>query len=735
MFRSFPIGILIFALPSVAAPQRPFEEQMLSNKHLRVHFRPVNLTVSVDDLATQETWSPDLWENSAGRIHLRSKHGETVAISLAAATQKKLEALATNSEDGIQIALSEFRSRMGPVRDDRDPGTHLSLTLQIVLARNSPELSFRVRQLENRSAYWDVESIEWPLRLFPVRTVLDDGYLVFPEQAGILIPSKFDKAGYFRYLNWIWERIAGQAVIFDRSSMPWFGGRKGESSFLCIVETPDDAAYGVIANDVRAPGQPPAPPSAIPTATTALYAPRLSAIWPFWRSVKGDLGYLRSARYVFQPHGGYVEMCKTYRRYAARTGKLVTLKEKITRNPEVDKLVGAPNLEIQVVANRPKDPRLQGLSGAVYDGYHLLQTTFDQITAIVHDLKENLGVEHAVIRIAGWGKMGYDNIRPMDQAEPNAEAGGTEKLAAALAAAKSAGYLGGLWDNYRNYDLNSPSYHERYIIRDAEGAMSAGFTSEGGVSQEICPLEAVKLFQHNMDYYRRVLKPNLIYLDTIGGLPLIECYDSRHPLTRAETREARSNVMRVATDAGVVLGAEGPPTDWNLAVASFYDEAPIRFGIEVPLWGMVYHDCALLYRQHSSPYNYGMDNYGYPRGPWPAKFLRSLLYADQSSWTVSNQMYWAWRKTFKSINDVLAPHERRHAFDELMNHQFLTPDFLVQRTVWASGAQVTANYGEFLFQPKDGVELPAYGYRVTDPSPGGHSFAGRVSVDVVADLR
>jgi hypothetical protein len=500
------VGALLAVHPAGAAvsqaPQRQVEDLVLANKQLRVRLRPDNLTISVDDLGTQETWGSDPWENSAGRIYLRGRHGETLTVSLGAAAQKKVESTAAgNAEDGVQISLSEFRTRMGPVRNDRDPGAHLSLVLQILLAKESPDLVLRVQQLQNRSPYWDVDTIEWPLRLFPVRTVQDDGYMVIAEQQGMLIPSRFDKAGYFRYLNWIWERIAGQAAVFDQSTMPWFGGKKGGSSFLCIIETSDDVAYGVIANDVRSPEQPPAPPSAIPTATTALYAPRLSAIWPYWRSVKGELGYPRVAHYIFQPHGGYVEMCKTYRSYAIKTGKLVTLRQKIAANREVEKLVGAPNFEIQVVANRPREPQYQGLSGAVYDGYHLLQTTFDQVAAMVRDLKENLKVERAVIRIAGWGKRGYDNERPVDQAEVNAEAGGPEKLAAAIAAAKAAGYLGGLWDNYRNFDLNSPSYDEKHIIRDATGAMSSGFSSEGGFSQEICPMEAVKLFQHNMDNY------------------------------------------------------------------------------------------------------------------------------------------------------------------------------------------------------------------------------------------
>ena len=116
------------------APQRQAEDRVLANKQIRVRLRPDNLTVSVDDLSTQETWGSDPWENSAGRVHLRGKHGETVTVSLGAAAQKRIEAIpAGNAEDGVQISLSEFRSRMGPVRNDRDPGAHLSLVLQILL--------------------------------------------------------------------------------------------------------------------------------------------------------------------------------------------------------------------------------------------------------------------------------------------------------------------------------------------------------------------------------------------------------------------------------------------------------------------------------------------------------------------------------------------------------------------------------------------------------------------------
>src|ERR1019366_5695328 len=398
------------------------------------------------------------------------------------------------------------------------------------------ELTLRIEELHNSSDYWRVETIEWPMRLFPVRTLADDGYIVFPDEQGFMIPSRFDKAGYFRYLNWVWERIAGQASVIDRGSMPWFGAKKGASSFLCIIETPDDVAYGLIANDVRAPGQPAVPASAIPTATTALFTPRLSAIWPYWRSVKGELGYPRVARYIFQPGGGYVEMCKTYRKYAQSTGRFVTLKQKIAANPEVAKLIGAPTFEINVLANRTRQPQYGTLSGPIQDGAHQLQTSFEQIEAMVKDMHDNLHLDRAVIRIAGWGGRGYDNDRPIDCAIVNEEAGGTAKLARAIETAKQAGYLGGLWDDYREMEVNSPSYDEKYLARDMLGALFTGFPSRGGGWQGVCAREGVGLFQKNMKSYKRHLKPNLIYLDTIAGLALTECYDPRHPTTRSPNR-------------------------------------------------------------------------------------------------------------------------------------------------------------------------------------------------------
>jgi hypothetical protein len=702
------------------------QERVLENGRLRVRLRPDSLTLTVEDLDGKETWTSDPWENSAGSIHLRSKHGESASLSLSSASKKLITDV---GQSGVQISLSDFRPRMVAGREDRDSGNQLSLVLGIALESDRPEVVFEVREIKNASLYWTVDSIDWPLRLFPVHSITDDGYIVMPQEQGVFIPSRFSQ-GYFRNLNWIWERIAGWGRVISSYSMPWFGAKKGDSSFICIVETPDDVAFGLIANDVR----PPEPPAANGSLreNEALYTPRISTIWPVWSSVKGELGYARTARYIFQPHGGYVEMCKTYRKYAQKTGKFATLKQKIEKNPEVAKLIGAPNFEMMIVSNHPLEPQYQGQSSAIYDGYHAVQMSFDQLTEIIHDLKNSVGLEHAVIRIAGWGQAGYDNYRPIDELPVNTEAGGPGKLAAAIQAAKSAGFLAGLFDNYRNLDLISPSYNEKYILRDAEGALVPGFSSEGGRSEEICPKEALQLIEHNVAYYKQALDPNMMYLDTIGGLSLVECYDTRHPMTRTECKEARLDIMKVATGANFVLGAEGSFQDWNLNQCSYYDEHPnTPVGIDVPLFGMVYHECAMLYRQHGTPYNSGTDEYGFVREPWPTKFLRGLLYGDESSWTMSNQDYWGWKDTLKSINAVITPHQKRLAFEELLSHKFLSPDLNVQQTAFSSGVEITVNYGTFSFKLEDGTELPAHGYRVSDKNAGGHSFSGEVDTNIV----
>jgi hypothetical protein len=57
---------------------------------------------------------------------------------------------------------------------------------------------------------------------------------------------------------------------------------------------------------------------------------------------------------------------------------------------------------------------------------------------------------------------------------------------------------------------------------------------------------------------------------------------------------------------------------------------------------------------------------------------------------------------------------RKVGYDEMLSHEFVTPDHAVQRTRWSSGVTVTVNFGDKPFALGDGKEVKAMGWSVTE---------------------
>ena len=106
----------------------------------------------------------------------------------------------------------------------------------------------------------------------------------------------------------------------------------------------------------------------------------------------------------------------------------------------------------------------------------------------------------------------------------------------------------------------------------------------------------------------------------------------------------------------------------------------------IPLWELVYHDCAVNY------YYWADTTFMYPQLA-PLKDLFSRLYGiPPNSMNVST-----WDRLKK---DVAASYERASEvaretmFARMTSFEWLTPDRLVQRTIFANGRSVTVDFRE-----------------------------------------
>ena len=71
------------------------------------------------------------------------------------------------------------------------------------------------------------------------------------------------------------------------------------------------------------------------------------------------------------------------------------------------------------------------------------------------------------------------------------------------------------------------------------------------------------------------------------------------------------------------------------------------------------------------------------------------------------------RKRFAASYGVWGPIARQTGFSRMTDHRILSPDRLVQQTVFADGTVVTVNFGEKPFGLPDGASLPPMSHRVT----------------------
>jgi len=404
----------------------------------------------------------------------------------------------------------------------------------------------------------------------PWTTAAGSGYVVIPSRMGVLLPADSGEAYVERF----------DTFATGGCQMEMLGAVEGGS--VALVTWQD--AYG-LASVKSVVGDKPAEPWG------QVVAPSLRLQTPGSK-----------IRITLLGNGGYVEIAKAYRDIARQNGWLMTWAEKEKRWPklEAEKLFGAPDIKPFVLSRTVKSSRyysgLPDAQEAVSGGY-----TFDEAAQIAEHLRRDVGVDKALFVLAGWIHRGYDNQHP-DVLPAAPECGGNGALADAAARIRRLGYLFGLHDNYQDMYRDSPSWSEAAIMKRRDGGLVEGGNWAGGQAWLVCSEEGLKYAarpQQNLPRVKELFDPSAYFIDTTFAAPLYECFDPAHPLTRWDDMKYKSALSDLSMGLFGVHGSE-EGMEWAVPHAAYFEGmasawADPPFGLRIPLFELVYHDCIALY--------------------------------------------------------------------------------------------------------------------------------------------
>ena len=316
--------------------------------------------------------------------------GKTYSLRLADAAERAISPYQTGFKTGVKIALRGFRQ--GETKID------LSLDLLVCLESEREELVCELVAHEDNAR---VLECLWP----PALADSSFDATVVPFMQGMLLPKNWAQK------VWLYDTMCYGRGLY----MPWWGHQNEQSALLVLIETPDDAGCRF------------EHPAGGPTR-----------IQLKWVHSLGELQYPRRVRLCFFENGNYVTMAKRYRRYVQETGHFVSLGEKITRNPQVGKLVGAPVVHTSILSHIQPESHYYNKDDPAKNHQ---PATFDERTQQLRELAEK-GVPRAYVHLDGWGFRGYDNLHP-DILPPCPEAGGWDGMKRLAETCEQLGYVSG----------------------------------------------------------------------------------------------------------------------------------------------------------------------------------------------------------------------------------------------------------------------------------------------------
>jgi hypothetical protein len=536
-----------------------------------------------------------------------------------------------------------------------DPVSMREMTARVRLEGDTPELVVALRAEGEMDA-----PLAWPAPFASARGQL----LILPVNEGISYPVDDESLPTMRYYLY-----GGHGLC-----MPWYGAEDGNTGWMAIIETPDDAA-------VRIPRR-----------------EGLLSLVPEWEPQKQRFGPERVIRYVFLDSGGYVAMAKRYREYAKQTGLLKTLDEKRRSVPAVDLLVGAVNI-----------------------------WCWDRDAAAWCRELRACGIEHIL----------WSNALPPDQVKALNDLGVlTSRYDIYQDAMNPADFPRLRWTHP---DWTSEAWTNDDLMIGSNGQWVRGWeveTKDGKMVPcgTLCDRQAVAYAKQRIPADLATHPYRSRFIDTTTASPWRECYHPKHPMTRTESKRFKMDLLQyISEGCGLVCGSEtghdaavpfvhyfegmlslGPyrVPDSGRAMMRAWDEVPEQVAkfqtgpiYRLPLWELVYHNCVV------AQWYWGDYNNKLPK-LWDRRDLWNALYGTPPMFMFNRQVWAANKDRFVKSYQTATPVARATGYSQMLSHEWLTPDHTVQRTRFANGVVVTANFGSTPWSPPGGKSLPSMECRI-----------------------
>ncbi len=653
--------------------------KIIENSKIKVTVDDKTGNFTVLEKKSGQLWKSDPWDNSAGLLTINKKNEkEDVNISLS-------KSVIVKKENKSKITLS-FSN---PVFKNGDVAKGIVINTELRLDKKAGKLAVEVVSVTKGD--YNLIELRYPSRAFSLETDVDKGAAVIPQKQGLICPSYIFPMNGGAFCMWddatYYGRSKGKLPLFNNNiglTMPWWGTYNKKSAVIGIV---DESARPSMFYNINNNGQ-------YLFNKKGVMSPykRIEFLDPVWNLKRKN--EKRIISYEFIPGGTHVEMAKVYRKEAIKRGYFVSLKDKAKRDPDVKKLQGA--IYMGLYGGYPHYVEMPGMAFKFKDLTNIIKTTHDE-----------LGVNNAFFHAWGVFSNFVPNCWPI-----NENLGGVSGLKEAVDLTKKHGYLYSSYHAYSATLENDPEFNTGLFAVDDKGKLKRTGSRWDNIDQNK-QVELAKKSLHKE-------------IDALGlEADITDISFATYP---DEDNTGLRNLAEYIDSLNLVNGTEHGQQQWipyfDMFEGMTYLSSNLwQFSQRAPLFNLVYHDAVAVFGKIQDP-----DNQISINGDFRVKSLRNMLYGVGTTIFFSPYEFEGMKEMIKMANEVVSPVNKETFFAELMNHEYLSNDFKVQKSKFASGTEVIVNLGPVAQKTKDGLEIPAFGWHVTLANGKLHKGSFKVSL-------